>query len=148
MNSPSGIDPFLEPLAALQNLIDRLDGQGLIMGGIAASLLGRRRLTADLGAMVLASTQDIPDILSIAQDVGLTPRIHQADEFARSNRVLLLEHHETGIPVDIALGVLPVTPFLTYIFRSLRTFIRNRLDCCVSPVSRRDRYTSVTIKWN
>jgi hypothetical protein len=71
---PSGTNPFLEPLDALQKLIDRLDGRGLIMGGIATSLLGRPRLTADLDAMVLASTQDIPNILSMAQDVGLRRR--------------------------------------------------------------------------
>jgi len=47
VSSPSGIDPFLEPLAALQNLIDTLNGRGLIMGGIAASLMGKPRLTAD-----------------------------------------------------------------------------------------------------
>ena len=108
VSSPSGIDPFLEPLAALQNLIDTLNGRGLIMGGIAASLMGKPRLTADLDAMVLASIQDISNLLLLAQDVGLIPRIENADEFARNNRILLLKHQETGIPVDISLGVLPL----------------------------------------
>jgi hypothetical protein len=108
VSSTSGLDPFLEPLAALQNLIDKLNGRGLIMGGIAASLLGKPRLTADLDAMVLASIQDIPNLLLLAQEVGLTARIEDADEFARNSRVLLLEHQESGIPVDISLGVLPL----------------------------------------
>ena len=108
VSSTSGLDPFLEPLAALQNLIDKLNGRGLIMGGIAASLLGKPRLTADLDAMVLASIQDIPNLLLLAQEVGLTARIEDADEFARNSRVLLLEHQQSGIPVDISLGVLPL----------------------------------------
>ena len=40
--------------------------------------------------------------------MDLIPRIENADEFARNNRVLLLKHQETGIPVDISLGVLPL----------------------------------------
>lgn len=55
VNLTSGVDPILKPLAALQNLFDKLNGRGLIMEGIAASLLGKPRLTADLDAMVLAS---------------------------------------------------------------------------------------------
>jgi len=58
--------------------------------------------------MVLASIQDISNLLLLAQDVGLIPRIENADEFARNNRILLLKHQETGIPVDISLGVLPL----------------------------------------
>lgn len=108
VSSTSGLDPFLEPLAALQNLIDKLNGRGLIMGGIAASLLGKPRLTADLDAMVLASIREIPNLLLLAQEVGLTARIEDAEEFARNSRVLLLEHQESGIPVDISLGVLPL----------------------------------------
>ena len=107
MNSRDTLEPFLNPLAALQRLIDRLDGQGLIIGGIAASLLGRPRLTADLDAMVLVSVQDLSRLLRYARQEGLVPRIENAQEFARRNRVLLLMHQETGIPVDISLGALP-----------------------------------------
>lgn len=107
MSSQDTLEPFLNPLAALQRLIDRLDGQGLIIGGIAASLLGRPRLTADLDAMVVVPVQDLSRLLSHAQQEGLAPRIQDAEEFARRNRVLLLVHQETGIPVDISLGALP-----------------------------------------
>jgi hypothetical protein len=107
VNSRDTLEPFLNPLAALQRLIDRLDGQGLIIGGIAASLLGRPRLTADLDAMVLVSVQDLSRLLRYARQEGLVPRIENAQEFARRNRVLLLMHQETGIPVDISLGALP-----------------------------------------
>jgi hypothetical protein len=107
VSSQHTLEPFLNPLAALQRLIDHLNGQGLIIGGIAASLLGRPRLTADLDAMVLISIQDLSRLLTYAQEEGLVPRIENAQEFARRNRVLLLVHQETGIPVDISLGALP-----------------------------------------
>jgi hypothetical protein len=107
LTSQDTLEPFLSPLAALQRLIDDLDGQGLIIGGIAASLLGRPRLTADLDAMVLVPVQDLSRLLTYAQQEGLVPRIENAQKFARRNRVLLLVHQETGIPVDISLGALP-----------------------------------------
>lgn len=37
--APSGITPLLEPLAALQRLIEHFDNQGVIIDGIAASFL-------------------------------------------------------------------------------------------------------------
>jgi hypothetical protein len=80
----------------------------MIIGGVAASLLGKPRLTADLDAVLLLSTQDIPHLIETAQEEGLAPRIEKADEFAQRHRVLLLRHIESGIPVDISLGMLPV----------------------------------------
>jgi hypothetical protein len=99
--------PFLEPLATLQRLIDRFHGKGIVIGGIAASLLGRPRLTADLDAMLLLSIDDLPDLIEAAKEEGLVSRIQDAEAFARRNRVLLLRHQPSGTPVDISLGMLP-----------------------------------------
>lgn len=49
--------PFLAPLAALQRLLDRFGNQGIVIGGIATSLLARPRLTADVDALFLISRQ-------------------------------------------------------------------------------------------
>ncbi len=49
----TGLAPLLEPLAALQRLLTQFDNQGVIIGGIAASLLGQPRFTADLDAVIL-----------------------------------------------------------------------------------------------
>lgn len=38
---------------------------------------------------------------------GLTPRITNAEQFARQNRVLLLRHEASGVNVDVSLGMLP-----------------------------------------
>jgi len=98
---------FLEPLAALQRLLDRYDNRGVIIGGIAASLLGQPRLTVDLDAVILLSVQDLPGLIEIAASEGLAIRMPDAEAFARKNRVLLLQHQSSKINIDISLGVLP-----------------------------------------
>jgi hypothetical protein len=94
-------------LESVQHLIERIDEQGIIIGGVAASLLGRPRLTADVDAVVLFDTDELPHLLAMAEQEGLLPRIPDASDFARRHRVLLLQHQESGINVDISLGLLP-----------------------------------------
>ena len=106
-STPNDITPLLEPLIALQNLIERYDNQGVIIGGIAASLLGKPRFTADIDAVILLGVEDIPNLFDAASEQGITPRIADAEVFARKNRVLLLQHQTSGINIDISLGILP-----------------------------------------
>ncbi len=84
-----------------------MNDQGVVIGGVAASLLGRPRLTADVDVVILLSVEQLPSLMEMAMDEGLAPRIPDAAEFARRHRVLLLCHQESGIPVDISLGILP-----------------------------------------
>ncbi|MEW6586607.1 MAG: nucleotidyl transferase AbiEii/AbiGii toxin family protein [Nitrospirota bacterium] len=107
MTLPDQLSLLMEPLAALQRLLDRFHQQGVIMGGIASALLGKPRFTVDLDAMFLASNKDIPGILKFAEVEGIAPRLENAEEFARKNRVLLLRHSASGVDIDISLGVLP-----------------------------------------
>ena len=53
MIHPQSITPMLAPLVSLQRLLARFDDQGIVIGGVAASLLGKPRLTADVDAMFL-----------------------------------------------------------------------------------------------
>jgi hypothetical protein len=99
--------PMLGPLAALQQVLAHFGNRGLVIGGIAASLLGKPRLTADVDALLLLSVDDLPELLEIATQVGLTSRVSDAEAFARRHRVVLLRHQESSINVDISLGILP-----------------------------------------
>jgi len=108
VTQPPDLTPLLAPLAALQRLLARFDDQGIIIGGVAASLLGKPRLTAYVDAMLLLSIKDLPRLMEAAAQEGLVPRITNAQDFARRHRVLLLRHQESGINVDISLGVLPL----------------------------------------
>jgi hypothetical protein len=107
MTTPETLAPFLEPLAALQKLLERFDDKGVVIGGIAVSLLGQPRLTADVDAMLLLSVDDLPRLIRAADQEGLELRLSDAEAFARRNRVVLLRHEASGINVDISLGMLP-----------------------------------------
>lgn len=98
---------LMDALRVVLRLLHRMDDQGVIIGGIAVSLLGRPRLTADIDAVVLLSLDQLAHLVEIAAEEGLITRISNAVDFARQHRVLLLQHLESGIPVDISLGILP-----------------------------------------
>lgn len=105
--APDSLTPLLEPLIALQNLLEHFDNQGVIIGGIAASLLGKPRFTADIDAVILLQVLDLPKLVDAAREQGITPRMADAEEFAREYRILLLRHQASGINIDISLGILP-----------------------------------------
>lgn len=107
MFSPKEFTPFLKPLADLQKLIKKSNCRGIVIGGIAASLLAVPRLTADIDMMIISSIEEIGLILENAMQEGFVPRINNVLDFACKNRVILLRHEESGINIDISLGVLP-----------------------------------------
>lgn len=81
--------------------------EGAVIGGVAASLLGRPRLTRDVDALVLGDSVGWERILESAQRYGIAPRIADPLEFARRTRVLLLRHLPSSVDVDVSLGALP-----------------------------------------
>lgn len=105
--SPESLAPLLAPIQALQSLLSRFHERGVIIGGIAASLLGTPRYTVDLDAVFLLSFEDIPGLLSEAAQLGIEPRISDAAGFALKSRVLLLRHTASGTDIDLSLGILP-----------------------------------------
>ena len=107
MSFPEDYAPLIKPLKSLQQLLDRFGARGVIIGGIATGFLGRPRFTVDLDAIFLASVKDIPQILDLARAEGIEPRTQDAIEFAKKSRVLLLRHNDSGINIDISLGILP-----------------------------------------
>ncbi|MBM3153202.1 MAG: nucleotidyl transferase AbiEii/AbiGii toxin family protein, partial [Chloroflexi bacterium] len=107
MNQPDRLEPLLDALDALQQLLSRCGDRGVIIGGAAVSILGRARYTEDVDAMFLLSSKDLPGLLEAAEEAGIEPRIENAADFARKNRVLLLKHTPTDTSIDISLGALP-----------------------------------------
>ncbi|MCL4529763.1 MAG: nucleotidyl transferase AbiEii/AbiGii toxin family protein, partial [Chloroflexi bacterium] len=107
MTFPEPLASLIEPLTALQSLLDRFRAQGVIIGGIATGFLGKPRFTVDLDAMFLASTRDISQILEMAKEEGIEPRTDKVIEFAQKSRVLLLRHTASRTNIDISLGILP-----------------------------------------
>jgi hypothetical protein len=76
----------------------------MIIGGVAASFLGRPRLTQDIDAVAMIPESDWSNTIPKAARFGIVPRIEGALEFARRSRVLLLRHTQSGIDIDVAFG--------------------------------------------
>jgi predicted nucleotidyltransferase len=99
------LDRLTAPLAALMEWFREAGLRGAVIGGVAASLRGKPRLTHDVDALVLEG--DAETLLQTASRFGFTPRIPDAAEFSRQTRVLLLRFRPGDIDIDISLGALP-----------------------------------------
>lgn len=100
------IAPLVAPLSALIAWLDAANVPFVIIGGVAASLLGRPRTTRDVDALAIADESRWADLLASAANHGLAPRVSDALDFANRSRVLLLQHPATHIELDIAFGAL------------------------------------------
>lgn len=97
-------------LAALRDLVAWLQAEyvpGVVIGGVAASLLGRPRVTRDVDAVVLLDEGRWSKFLATGARFGFTPRLSDTLAFAQKARVLLVRHEPSGIDVDVAFGALP-----------------------------------------
>lgn len=104
---PRFLSPVLPALRALCELLKKSHKQGIIIGGVASSVLGRARLTVDIDATVVIDETELDRFLAQAATVGLTPRITHPAEFMRRSAMLLLRHDATGTPIDINQGRIP-----------------------------------------
>lgn len=103
-------EPLVPLLDALNDLVAWFQAahvSGVVIGGVAASLLGRPRVTRDVDAMVFVSEAEWAGFLSLGAKFGFVPRRADAIEFAKMARVLLVQHSASGIDVDVVFGALP-----------------------------------------
>lgn len=98
---------FVTALADLSKWLEAAGVPAMVVGGIAASILGRPRATRDIDALAVVSDGQWTQLVSSAEAHGILPRIENPVEFARRTRVLLLRHTESGIDIDIILSGLP-----------------------------------------
>jgi hypothetical protein len=102
--------PELVPLlAVVRDLVAWLlagNVPGVVIGGLAASLWGRPRLTRDVDALVLVEEGMWAEFMAAGLGHGFDLRREDALAFARETRVLLMRHQESGIDVDIVFGSL------------------------------------------
>jgi hypothetical protein len=97
-------------LAVLSDLMAWLkagETPGVVIGGLAASLLGRPRLTRDVDVLVLLDEGRWPDFLATGAIYGFIPRRSDSLSFARQTLVLLVRHEPSGIDADMIFGSLP-----------------------------------------
>lgn len=102
--------PTAPPETTLRALVDWLRSEhvpGLIIGGIAASLLGRPRFTRDVDVLVRLEEDRWQKFLNAGTQFGFVPRIENPIAFAHRSRVFLLNHKPSSVSVDISLAALP-----------------------------------------
>src|SRR5438552_10264058 len=87
--------------------LDAAQVPSMIIGGVAASVLGRPRLTQDVDALAVLPDGDWAEAVRLAPQYKILPRIEDALQFAKRSRVLLMRHTTSGIDVDLTFGELP-----------------------------------------
>lgn len=107
MSLPSLPNSFSLALEAVQRLLSHFPNRGVVIGGVAASLLGIPRATFDIDVLLVLSIQNLPTLVAMAAKEGFKLRTSDAEAFARKTRVLLLTHSTSGVDIDISLGILP-----------------------------------------
>jgi len=104
MSEPGYLTPLLAVLRDLAFWLQAGKVSGAVIGGLAASLLGRPRLTRDVDVLVLVDESRWAEFMTEGAKHGFVPRRSDALTFARETRVLLLRHQASGIDVDVVFG--------------------------------------------
>lgn len=99
--------PLLAAIEAATSWLRASRVEAAVVGGVAASIHGQPRVTKDVDFVVLADVEDCETLLARAGSFGISPRIEDVVEFARTTRVLLLRHETSGVELDVSLGSLP-----------------------------------------
>jgi hypothetical protein len=97
-------------LAVLVDLIAWLKAEevaGVVIGGLAASLLGRPRMTRDVDVLVVVDEGRWAGFLATGAEYGFVPRQSDSLAFAQQSRVLLVRHEPSGLDADVVFGSLP-----------------------------------------
>ena len=95
---------LLAALADLMKWLDAANMPSMVIGGVAASVLGQPRLTQDVDALAILPEGEWANAVSTAARHGILPRIENPLDFARRSRVLLMRHVESGIDIDVIFG--------------------------------------------
>lgn len=106
MRKKEPLSPLIEALQSLVRWLQAGNVQGVIIGGVAASILGRPRMTRDIDALVLLEEKYWDRFLLDGAKFGFIPRLTDCLNFAKKSRVLLIRHKRSGIDVDITFGAL------------------------------------------
>ena len=98
------------PYPALGDLVQWLEAENVpytVIGGLSVSIVSQPRPTIDVDLVVWLDPERWSAFVESAKQYGIQPRTEDALEFARQRRVLLLQHRESGIGIDVSFGALP-----------------------------------------
>ena len=94
-------------LAVLADLIAWLKAEevaGVVIGGLAAPLLGRPRLTRDVDVLVVVDEGRWAGFLATETKYYFVPRPRDTLAFAQRSRILLVRHEPSALDADVVFG--------------------------------------------
>lgn len=98
-------DPLQTTLIDAVDFLNREDIAYALIGGMAASLRGQPRTTADVDLVVAADARRALDLLGRLDQSAFRPLFDNVAEVVERSYILPLRHRTTGIKVDMALGL-------------------------------------------
>jgi predicted nucleotidyltransferase len=104
---PKSLPSFHQALADLQRWLADAQIQGVVIGGVAVTLLGRPRMTRDLDLVIWAKDEQLSDFVERGKRFGFVARVSDLLAFADRSRILLMRHAPSQIPLDASLGGVP-----------------------------------------
>jgi hypothetical protein len=117
----------------LQKALESRGRRFCLIGGLAVLRWGEPRFTRDVDVTLWCPFGQEDEVSAPLLDSGYLGRISDVREFARRNRVLLLQS-SGGVPIDIALAALPYEEHL--IERS--SLFEFEAGCCLRTCSAED----------
>jgi hypothetical protein len=97
MSETKALAPLLVVLADLILWLKAEEVAGVVIGGLAASLLGRPRLTRDVDVLVVVDEGRWAGFLATGAKYGFVSRQSDTLAFAQESRVLLVRHEPSGL---------------------------------------------------
>jgi len=76
-----------------------------LIGGLAASLQGEPRVTADVDAVIDCSLEDASKLIGHLDGSAFDPLFAGVDEVVQQSFILPLRHRQTGVKVDLSIGL-------------------------------------------
>ena len=98
-------NPLRQTLTAAISLLDQHSIPYALVGGLAASLRGQPRATADVELVIGVDIGKALSLLSDLETTAFEPLFEGVAEVVERAFILPLKHRETGVKVDLALGL-------------------------------------------
>lgn len=103
-NEHSSAGPLVPALRSLTEWLESRRVPHVLIGGIAASILGHSQATHDIGVLVNLDDDALKSFVDSGVSYGFSPRISDCMAFAAESRVLLMRHAQTLVDVDVVLA--------------------------------------------
>jgi predicted nucleotidyltransferase len=98
-----------DPLqTTLFDAVELLQSRGInyaLIGGLAATLRGQPRVTADVDLVIAADVDAALAILGSIERTKFAPLFDRAEEVVQAAFILPLRHRQTGVKLDLSLGL-------------------------------------------